>query len=388
MSRTETALAYLKDESDRAVAQSVVPRYRLATDVRDGGLGTALEEAANWSVAPDYLILDSSDVEDPVRAVEQLASEAPAGETDVIMIGERNDIQLYRALCNIGVSDYLLKPVDPNELSQMLERVIARRREQAGSIDPQRLVVVTGSRGGVGASTVATSLAHLIAERHQRRTLLVDLDLHGGTQYLAFNTDPSPGLFEILQAPQRVDALFLERTLIRVSSRLALLSGNAREEAQIPTEPGLDALLAQARQGIDSVVLDLPRDNEVGRGTLYQAGTVVIVASLTLASLRETVSLVDGLERRGAAQKIIVVVNRVGEHRSGVVSPAEFQKNVRREILQLPFDARTVTQSMIQARPLVSYRKPISKAIIKVADQLPTAPRRVATSGGLLRFGK
>ena len=381
MNRTETALAYLGHEADRAVVASIVPRYRLATDVRPGGLGAAIADAPSWTLAPDYLILDTGDVEDPVRAIEQLAVEAPSGDTEVLLIGERNDITLYRDLCQVGVSDYLLRPVNGEELSAMLERVISRRRDNVGVIDPSRLVVVTGTRGGVGASTVAASLAYSMAEQHERRVLLVDLDLNGGTQYLNFNTDPAPGLFEILQSPQRVDALFLERTLVRVAPRLALLSADFMENSIQASEDGLDALLSQVRLGIDNVVIDLPRQSLIGERVMRSAGTIVVVTGLTLPGLRETTRLIDTIERKGSAGNVLIVVNRVGEHRAGVLTAREFAKQIRRDIVPLPFDPRSVTQSLIQAKPLTSFRRPISQALLRLADQLPTAQKR---SAGLL----
>lgn len=376
MNRTETALAYLTNQEDATLLQSILPTYKLQIDIKIGNIETATADAGKWTVAPDYIILDISDIEDPILALHQLAEEAPDGETEVIMVGNINDIEMYQSLIQQGVSDYLMSPIDESKLIDTFEKVVDRRRELSGSIDPKNLIVVTGSRGGVGASTVATALGEIVSNHHQKKTLLIDLDIHGGTQYISYDVDASPGLYEILQSPQRVDALFLERTLVKVNENLALLSAGEIEDNHNATDAGLAALLSQARQGIDTVIIDLPRGAELGKSSLLMAGTVVLVCSLTLPSLRETVALINLIETKGSADKIILVANRVGEHKAGIISLQEFSKQIRKEMIQLPFDPRSVTQSMMQARPLTSYRKPISEGLFRIGDQLSSAPLR------------
>lgn len=376
MNRTETVLAYLQNKQDATLLQSILPTYKLQIDIKIGNIETAIADASQWTVAPDYIILDVSHIQDPIEALYNLAQEAPDGETEVIMVGDINDIEMYQRLLQQGVSDYLISPIDEVKLIDTFEKVVDRRRELTGSIDPKNLIVVTGSRGGVGASTVATALAEIVSNHHQKKTLLIDLDINGGTQYISYDVEPSPGLYEILQSPQRVDALFLERTLIKVNENLALLSAGAIEDGHDASEAGLAALLSQARQGIDKVVIDLPRGQDLGKSSLLMAGTVVIVCTLTLASLRETLSLIEYVENRGNASKIIIVTNRIGEHKSGIISLQEFSKQIRKEVIQLPFDPRSVTQSMMQARPLTSFRKPISEGLFRIGDKLDSAPIR------------
>ena len=52
---------------------------------------------------------------------------------------------------------------------------------------PHLMVAVIGTRGGVGASTVATSLAYLSSTKGKRPTALLDLDVHFGTGALSMD---------------------------------------------------------------------------------------------------------------------------------------------------------------------------------------------------------
>ena len=53
-----------------------------------------------------------------------------------------------------------------------------------------RVIQVVAARRGEGTSTVARELAWFAAKRAGRSVWLVDLDLHGATQHLAFSQDP------------------------------------------------------------------------------------------------------------------------------------------------------------------------------------------------------
>src|SRR3546814_18791330 len=86
---------------------------------------------------------------------------------------------------------------------------------------------VIGVRGGVGGSTVASSLAWLLAEKEHRSTALLDLDVHFGTGAMAFDLEPGRGLPDALENPSRIDGLFIERAMLRAPERLAVLSAEA-----------------------------------------------------------------------------------------------------------------------------------------------------------------
>ncbi|MFX7776306.1 hypothetical protein ABTJ98_19930, partial [Acinetobacter baumannii] len=68
---------------------------------------------------------------------------------------------------------------------------------KAGDSAPERphsSIAVIGTRGGVGASSIATSLAWLTSSKINRTTALLDLDVHFGTGALALDLEPGRGL--------------------------------------------------------------------------------------------------------------------------------------------------------------------------------------------------
>ncbi len=322
-------VGFVRDAPSRkAIGMAAAARGWAAPDIREGNLEAAQAHVATM-VAPAFLVIDLSDCPAPLGAVDALADLCPEG-TRVLAIGTQNDVQLYRGLKALGVSDYLLKPLDP----AALEEAIAEAHLEGGqgprpaSRKPHKgqVVAVIGARGGVGATAMALALAHLAAGSGQR-TMLFDLDLQGGTVALDLDVEPVSGLRAILESPDRVDGQLLE-SLARVHALgFRLLAAEEPAEMHIKIRPeSVLALVATLSATHDLVVVDLPRrlDRSV-RSVLRTADRVVAVTSLSLAGMRDTRRLAALLAGLRAGQRPLIVANRVGASRAEVAL-ADFEQ--------------------------------------------------------------
>jgi len=109
--------------------------------------------------------------------------------TEVIVVGNRNDIVLYRDLKAAGVAEYFFKPLVGSLVTRTISGIVSGTRIQQPS-RTGRLVFLLGVRGGVGATTIATNLAWYLAESRERRVLLLDLDLQNGAADLSLTVTP------------------------------------------------------------------------------------------------------------------------------------------------------------------------------------------------------
>jgi pilus assembly protein CpaE len=281
------AVAYLLDaDSEGVIRRCFTDLGYVDGRIVRGSIDTASEELAH-SGWPRFLIVDVSGIGDPLPRINHLAEVCDLA-TEVIVIGDRNDIVLYRDLKAAGVAEYFFKPLLGSLVSRTLAAIATGTRVQPPS-RTGRLVFLIGVRGGVGVTTVATNLAWYLAEARERRVLLLDLDLQNGDAALQLDVQPSHALREALEDPARVDELFLERAVANVTNRLALLAGLEPLSDQVaPNENAFVDLLQKLLPHYRYVFVDLPRNTaQLLPKLLHMPSTVLLVSDGGIASARD-----------------------------------------------------------------------------------------------------
>lgn len=370
--RRESILIYL----DRMPAEPIAPileRGVLVGEIRPGGIRAAIEQAPSWRVVPTFLVLDVSDIEDVAGAIATLSQVAPPGETSLILLGTRDCVAEYRRMIEAGASDYLPAPVDADKLYDVVARLASQRT--TGQIDPGRCVAFIGARGGMGSSILAAAAAKVAAERHRQRTLLVDLDVLAGAQHVMFDVEQTPAIRYMLEAPDRIDSIFLDRSIVQVGKNLFLLSTADRDSTKVFAAEAVSAIVRQAQQGMNLVILDLPARSQVETEALFCAGTIFLVTTPTLLGLRDAGVLSDWLAGNKYPGKIVCVLNRMGETRAGAVRKEQFERRLRCRIIELPFDPHTPGQAIMEKRTVGEIRGPLGQAFRRVEEELPTFRR-------------
>jgi pilus assembly protein CpaE len=305
--------------------------------VKRGGIAKAIQYLGGER-SPECIIVDISGAEMPASQIHDLAELCEPGVT-VIAVGDRNDVGLYRDLVRAGVTEYIVKPVTQQLLAKALSPTSAGAGGSPISRKLGKMVAVVGARGGVGATTLATNLGWLLANRQRRRVLLLDLDLQNGDCALALNLRPTPGLREALANPLRIDPVFLERVVAVHSERLFVLS--AEEPLRADADFGADAvdtLVGVLRTQFHYIIADVPRIPAAPyRQALDIADIRVIVADQTLRSVRDTVRLRDALGEGEGAHRNFLVINRSGEGGRQAMTLNEMAKVDLRPKVVIPF---------------------------------------------------
>src|ERR1035437_4113389 len=89
-------------------------------------------------------------------------------------VGQTPSPELSLEAMRIGVRDILRKPIDRAELQNTLTRIIHDAIPAPAPTPLGKLFVVMGTKGGVGASTIAVNLGVQLAQIPGKRTILVD----------------------------------------------------------------------------------------------------------------------------------------------------------------------------------------------------------------------
>jgi pilus assembly protein CpaE len=312
--------------------------------------------------------------------------------TRVIAIGLANDVGLYRALMRMGVSEYLVKPVAVEALTEALHRAERPQVAEPQRTKPARVMAVIGARGGVGATSLALSAAWSLAHDQQVSTVLLDLDMQFGAAALSLDLEPGRGLREILTNPERMDSLLIGSAMIHQSDRLRILGAEESLEDEIDIGPaGLQALLANLGETCEVVVVDTPRRaDRLTRDVLARAEMAIVVTDLSLAGMRDTQRLLALLKTLRPQGGVLVVANRVGGV-AGEVPQAEFERGVGAKLdIVVPADAKAAVAAAEQARPLVAAAKasPAAAELRRVAARFtgePDAPAAEPQKASLLQ---
>ena len=365
---------------DRVISDMMLPH----ASIRKGTVKDAIKYLSNHS-SPKLLMVDIAGSDLPLSDIDNLANVCEPG-VSVIAIGERNDCGLFRDLLHHGVTDYLVKPLSPTLLQRAISNVSEHGDQARGNNKLGKLVAVTGARGGVGATTVATSLSWITAQQRRRKVALVDLDLQFGTVALSLDIEPSHGLREALESADRIDSLFMDRMMTQHSDRLSVLSAEENpDETLLLDFAAVELLLNELRGKFHYVFVDLPRNaSPTTLQVLEYATDLVLVSDFSLAGMRDTMRTLGFLPTLNASCNNMVVASRAGEHKNGEMPRAEFEKGISRKVdVILPFDAKTVAAATNFGQPVAASKSPVAKGLVEIADRLcgPAAGTEMSVGG-------
>ena len=364
--------AFICDDAALDVLRPVVIEMGWAPEkCNKGGLRNAVQ-SLSITASPNILMVDLSESGDPLNDINALAEVCEPG-TIVVAIGQVNDVRLYRDLIASGIHDYLLKPLSPAQVRDALvqaQHVFATpKSHDAAAAKSHVTTAVIGTRGGVGASTVATSLAWLFSADNKMPTALLDLDIHFGTGALSLDLEPGRGLTDAIENPSRIDGLFIERAMIRANDNLALLSAEAPINSPLMTDGAAFLQLEEEfRHAFEMTVIDLPRNMLINFPQLLgDVNVVVLVTEMTLASARDAIRLLSWLKGNAPQAQVVVVANKV---QAGVaeISKSDFEASIEDKIaLSIPYDPKAAANAAKLGQTFVDANRS-SKAASAIRD--------------------
>jgi len=259
---------------------------------------------------------------DLLSELEQLAEVCDEG-TNAVVVGHRNDVQMYRDLISRGVAEYLVAPVSMADVMDIVTTLFVN--PDAAPLGTSYAFI--GARGGVGSSTIAHNIAWAISSNFQSDVVLADFDLAFGTANIDFDQDPAQGVAEAVFSSDRIDDTFLDRLLAKCSDHLSLLAAPSTLDREYDfSASDFNQLIEVAQRSTPNVIMDLPHVwTGWTREVLANADKVIITATPDLASLRNSKNLVDTLnELRPNDEKPFLVLNQCNVPKRPEISADDF----------------------------------------------------------------
>lgn len=369
------ALAFVSDEETAAsVRKCFTDLALIAADVERAGVDKALAVLGRIQ-SPRILVIDISGLSDPLAHLRHLADVCDPS-TAVMVIGDRNDIVLYRSLKSLGVAEYFFKPIVPELLARACQNIIAGAGETASASRAGKVVAVFGVRGGVGTSTIAVNAAWHLAESLKRHVALLDLDLHSGDVALQLDVEPSHSLREALEHPERVDDLLLARAVTKVTDRLSVLASlEPLTDAFVAKDDATIELIAKLQARHRFVFVDLPHwAGTQLRKVLERASVVMLVGDATLASAREMVRWREIMSSNGPDHTMWQILNKAGA--PGSLEKDEFERALGEPLeAVIPYDAEIAKAANLghpalpKCRSLMHGLTPVFRSLAGEGDE-------------------
>ena len=301
--------------------------------------------------------------------------------------------QLLLEAMRSGVQDFLPKPVDSRSLKEILARFSKDLEGNTDRSSLDRLIVVMGSKGGVGTTTVAVNVGVQLATYARKHVALLDFANPLGNVHLLLDLHPKFTVRDAVDSLDRLDSHFFAGLMTRHKTKLEVLGGATQpEEWQTIPVPTLDRVVNVAQNNFDMVLVDMGSQfSSEWSSILRMARMILIVAEANVPALWT-------LERRLLALKGFgidldrarVIINRW--HKGDEEVLKGIQKDINRPVFAcLPNDFRMASNAINLGTPLQENgNNALGSRYRQIAGQLAgldTAhPAKKGSLGGFFSF--
>jgi len=221
-----------------------------------------------------------------------------------------------------------------------------------------KITIVTGSKGGVGTTTVALNLAVQLAMQTRQRVGLLDLARPFGQISLMLDLEPRFTVLDALERIARLDETLLASMAMRHKTGIEILAGPLHApmkaaQRQSVTLAALTRLVETAGRAFAFTVVDMGVVNAAEWApVLSYARTLLLVAEPSVLALGVIARHISAAKTAGVdCERIQVIVNRWRQNDDAIL--ASFEKQAMRPVLtRLPNDYRQLTEALTLGMPL------------------------------------
>jgi pilus assembly protein CpaE len=353
-------------------------RFANATvKVSGGGTMAAIEEYADAST-PDLIMLEVTGNRDViVNELNSLAEVCDSG-TKVIIVGQVNDIILYRELMAMGVSEYLVAPLSYIGVMESISGLY--NSEDGGKAG--HVISFIGSRGGCGSSTICQNTAWELAKMVSSNITLIDMDMPFGTAAMNLDVGSSNNIADAF-ASDSFDDMMLPSLLTKCTDNLSLIASPAslRDTWSFPDQAVSDTL-GVLQRSLPLVMFDLPHTwNPLLETIISNSDELIIITPPDLTGLRNTKNIMRALGSRGNDSPARLVINKVSMPGRKEIPPEDFSRALETVAsATIKFDVGLFTAAADNSR-MISEEEPNAAPVqaFRTLAKLATNPEEKVT---------
>ncbi len=320
-------------------------------------------EVSNTSIVLEKISSTSADMvlvtdTDPVflRACEQIYLLRP--RTIPVVLADKNDPEKVNEITETGVHHILPKTMDQSPLIRGLKSIYNSETNRIRSIETDstssnksKVILVFGTKGGVGKTTLAVNLGLELAQR-DNKVCIIDANFQFGNVGNMMDISNPNTIAELLaeESNPNIDSIRQFLSLHNSGINILLAPNNPEDGANI-TVSQIERIVASLRTYYDYVIIDTASIiDDMLTAFLDAASTVLFVTSSDIVSLRNTKKGLSVLEALGDFEKSKLVLNGTDSQ----ISKGDIERALGVGIWQsFPKDSKTAIASANQGRPFV-----------------------------------
>ena len=243
---------------------------------------------------------------------------AAASSIPIILLSSVDSQSVALRMIQGGAQDYLLKSTCSGEaLARTIRYAIVRHEHspRAPGENPEseaRVFGVIGAKGGVGATSVACSLALELRRQTLEETALLDLDLDGGHVSFLMQAEGKFSILDAVKNLHRLDPTYWDALVVKNNENLHIASSQVLHGVTEVDPERLRLVLKLIRTSYRWMVLDLGRLNKLSLSLLEQQDEICLITSTTIPALFEVKRIITSLVGAGLDRnRLRLIVNHL-----------------------------------------------------------------------------
>jgi len=310
---------------------------RVDVSVGEGDIDLAID-AYEKIESPDLVVIQTDVIDEAfTEKLGELAAQCDEG-TAAIVVGPVNDVTLYRTMIDMGISDYLVAPLEVEVFADVIVKALIERIGVMGS----KLVAFMGAKGGVGTSAMTQAASIAASDMLQQKCVILDAAGGGSTLAVGMGFDATTTLAEAAKVALDQDSEGLERMLHPLNDKLSVLAvgGDVMLEDACDAQ-GFEALIDMLMMQYPVVFVDL---SQSARGlqsvVLGRANHIHLVSVPSVVSLRQARSVLQEVKdlRGGDDDAVSLLVNMCGVGGKLDISSRDIEEAMEMDVMaSIPF---------------------------------------------------
>ncbi|MGD9972056.1 MAG: CpaE family protein, partial [Desulfatirhabdiaceae bacterium] len=328
---------------------------------------------------PDLLILElGQDLDHEFDLVHRLSASTNVGE--IFLASDNPDQGILIRAMRAGAREFFGPQVNNDEIQAAFLGFLERQKNAKKASPPKvgRIITVLGSKGGVGATSIAVNLATSIMEKSSVESVgLLDMNLFGDI-HLFLGIDPTYSWSEITKNISRLDSTFLKNILSRDPSGVLVLPSPGYLNNQVVTQEIVLRLFQVMQQINDFIVVDVGQQmNEGTLKILEISDFVILVCVQSLPCLANANNMLVSFRNLGypCEERTGIIVNRYIKKSN--ISLEDVELSLKKKVMwTIPNDYETSVSAINKGQPLNRFdpRQPITESFRELADSLLGSP--------------